>query len=415
MSPQLTRKSFLQLAATGVAGMLLPSRAGAQARADADRRERVSDVFRMYHLLGSHRTATGPDDDTAEWLTGEVSKRGADCTPRQFAVKRVDLQAAFIEHDGTRREALPFFDGGVTSSDGVRGRLGVQASGAPILLATLDQAAISSEGRSIAALRRDTSVKAIVAVTQGGKPGLCPSNAVDFTKPYGVPVVQVSSTAVEWLDGLARSGAELRVVADATRTPAAATNILATVRGRRPELAPVVVMTPRSGWYQCVSERGGGLACWLEIMQAVAGSRPDRTVRFIASSGHELGHLGLDGFLHDEPTLIKSAAAWLHLGANIGAAEGRARLQSSSDDIEALAMEAMQKAGARIDAKIPRGTVPAGEARNIHVGGGRYVSLLGNGPYFHNPMDLWPQAVDLDAVMAYVEATTALTLSLAKA
>ena len=105
----------------------------------------------------------------------------------------------------------------------------------------------------------------------------------------------------------------------------------------------------------------------------------------------------------------------MHLGANIGAAEGRARLQSSSDDIEALAMEAMQKAGARIDAKIARGTVPAGEARNIHVGGGRYVSLLGNGPYFHNPMDLWPQAVDLDAVMAYAEATTALTLSLAKA
>ena len=54
-------------------------------------------------------------------------------------------------------------------------------------------------------------------------------------------------------------------------------------------------------------------------------------------------------------------------------------------------MNALRAAGARIDAEVPRGTVPSGEARNIHVGGGRYVSLLGGSPYFHNPMDLWPQ------------------------
>jgi hypothetical protein len=174
-------------------------------------------------------------------------------------------------------------------------------------------------------------------------------------------------------------------------------------------------MTPRSGWWQCASERGGGLACWLEIMRGVADVRPERTVRFVASSGHELGHAGLDAFLREEPDLIKSAAAWLHLGANIGAAEGRTRLQSSDDSIEALAIEAMQKAEARIDQRVPRGTVPAGEARNIHTGGGRYVSLLGSGPWFHNPFDLWPYAVDLDATMRYAVATTELTLRLARA
>jgi len=415
MSPLLTRKSFLQLAVTAIPGLLLPQRAQAQRSTSLDRRERVADVFRMFHQLGSHRTATGPDEDTAEWLTGEGSRRGPDGMPRPFDLDRVDLRASFVEAGGTRREALPFFDGGFTSPEGIRGRAGAPGTGSPIAIVTLDQAAISSEGRSIAAVRRDPSVKAIIAQTEGGMPGLCPSNAVDFTRPYGAPVVQVSSTAKEWLAALVQAGTEVRVVADAARTKASATNILATVRGKRPDLPPVVVMTPRSGWYQCVSERGGGMACWLEIMQAVAALRPDRTVRFIASSGHELGHLGLDAFLHEEPSLIKSAAAWLHLGANIGAANGRARLQSSSDEIESLAMTAMQNAGARIDARIPRGTVPAGEARNIHVGGGRYVSLLGNGPYFHNPMDLWPQAVDLDAVMAYAEATTAIALALARA
>jgi len=227
-------------------------------------------------------------------------------------------------------------------------------------------------------------------------------------------VLQLSSTEKEWLTGLATAGSEVRLVAHAERAKAQATNILATVRGRRPELPPVVVMTPRSGWYQAVAERGGGLACWLEILQAVAEAKPERTVRFVASSGHELGHLGLDAFLHDEPALIKSASAWLHLGANVGAANGRTRLQSSADDIETLAVNAMQAAGARIDARVPRGTVPGGEARNIHVGGGRYVSLLGSSPYFHNPFDLWPQAVDLDAVLKYAAATVELTLRLAR-
>lgn len=410
----ISRKTFLRLAASAVPGLLFARSATAQDAGAAARRERIADVFRMYHLLGSHRTATGPDHETAEWLLTEVSKRGAEESPREFALDRVDLRAAFVEAAGARREALPFFDGGFTSADGIRGRIGRDGSGASIVLVTIDQAAISTEGRSLAALRRNPAVKAIIAVTEGGNPGLCPSNAVDFLKPYGVPVLQVSSTAREWLDGLAQSGADMRVVADAGRTKTTATNVLATVRGRRPELPPVVVMTPRSGWYQCVSERGGGLACWLEIMQAVAEVRPARTVRFIASSGHELGHLGLDRFLEDEAGLVKSAAAWVHLGANIGAADGRSRLQSSADDIEALAMTAMQASGARIDARVPRGTVPGGEARNIHVGGGRYVSLLGSGPWFHNPFDLWPQAVDLDAVVKYAQATTELTLALAR-
>ena len=48
-------------------------------------------------------------------------------------------------------------------------------------------------------------------------------------------------------------------------------------------------MTPRSGWYSCASERGGGIACWLELMRTLNGRAP-RDVLFVASSGHELGH-----------------------------------------------------------------------------------------------------------------------------
>lgn len=408
----VSRRSFLRLAAAGLPLSALPRVAVAQGL-DFNQRERIADAYRMYHLLGSHRTATEPDENTAQWLASEASRRGAEVAPRRFALNRVELTASFVESDAVRREAVPFYDGGFTDAEGIRGTLGAPGSGAPIALVSLGQAAIGSEGQSIAELRRSRDLRAIVAITNGGLPGLCPSNARAFKQPYGIPVVQVSSTASDWLNDIARSGREIRVVANARRAPSTAENTVATVRGKRPDLAPVVVMTPRSGWWQCVSERGGGLVCWLEIMAAVAQVRPERTVRFIASSGHELGHLGLEAFLDEERALIKNAWAWMHLGANIGAAEGQLRVQSSGDDLESLAADAIARAGGRLDARVPRGNVPAGEARNIHLGGGRYVSLLGSGPHFHNPDDMWPQAVDLDAVVKYARATVDMALALA--
>jgi hypothetical protein len=180
--------------------------------------------------------------------------------------------------------------------------------------------------------------------------------------------------------------------------------VIARVTGDRPELPPVVVITPRSGWWHCAGERGGGIACWLEAIRAAASDRAPRPAMFLASSGHELGHLGLEHFLHERPALIKEAAAWIHLGANIGAAGGAMRLQALDDAIAGMAVDALTRAGAALERQVPRGTVPAGEARNIHVGGGRYVSLLGTSRFFHSMADRFPAAVDVGAVSRYASA-----------
>jgi hypothetical protein len=172
-------------------------------------------------------------------------------------------------------------------------------------------------------------------------------------------------------------------------------------------------MTPRSGWWHCASERGGGLACWTEAIRAVVSARTQRTVIAIASSGHELGHLGLDRLLDGRRSLVKEASAWIHLGANIGAARGTPRLQASDDEIEGLAAAALSNAGAEVRQRVPRGTRPGGEARNIHDGGGRYLSLLGSGPFFHNMADRWPAAVDLPAVTRFCQAFAELATTLA--
>jgi len=82
--------------------------------------------------------------------------------------------------------------------------------------------------------------------------------------------------------------------------------------------------------------------------------------------------------------------------------------------MEERASASLARAGTSIAERVPRGTVPAGEARNIHVGGGRYVSLLGSGPYFHSLADRWPDVIDVPAIAKYAAAVADLAVTLAE-
>jgi hypothetical protein len=376
-------------------------------------RRRISEIIAAFDAQGIHRTATAIDNLSADWLRKLAEKCGGEARLMFFALNRVDVVGARLTAGGRTIEGLPFFDGGFTSEKGITGRLGTDSS-ADIALVTLDQTAVLTEGESIAALRRQASLRGIVAVTIGGLPGLAPSNARSFVKPFGVPVLQVGSEHQAFLTRVAAEGTQITVVAAAARTPSQASNVIANVSGMRANLAPLVVMTPRSGWWQCASERGGGLACWIETLRAVSAAKPARQVIFLASSGHELGHQGLDAFLRERPGLIKGARAWIHLGASIGAAGGQMRIQASDDAIEESTLLAIEKAGASVAKRVPRGTVPLGEARNIHTEGGRYVSLLGNSQHFHTQQDRWPGAVDVDAIARFAEGVSALAVTLAR-
>ena len=193
-------------------------------------------------------------------------------------------------------------------------------------------------------------------------------------------------------------------------------NVITVVPGTNKSAAPLVVMTPRSGWWWCASERGGGLACWLETMRATRAAKPVRDVLFVASSGHELGHRGIDSFIERRPGLVSAAKAWIHLGANIGAAQGPGNnLQASDDEMESMMAEVVTKVGLPIDRRLPRGAVPRGEAENVHRGGGRYISIIGNNDLFHNTNDRGADAVDLKIIERFAGAFAMVATSLASA
>ena len=387
---------------------------GLQSDDRSELRRRIVQIVAEFEQQGDHRTGTDVDGRSAAWLQAEVAQAGLTPELEAFSFSRVDLVAAAVVASGRRFEGLPLFDGSFTDAAGVEGRLGpLGADGAEIGLTS--SAPNAGAAGALGEARRANRHKAIVSVTDGQRPGLCPSNADLFLNPFGPPVVQVSSADSGELNALAREGARVRVIADVKRTEATALNVVATIEGSLRSLPPLVVMTPRSGWYSCASERGGGLVCWLELMRALGGTKPARDVVFVASSGHEVGYLGIRAFVERRPGIVTSAAAWIHFGANIGAATPGNTVQASDDDLEAKLTGEMGKVGLSIDRRVPRGTVPAGEAGVVHRGGGHYVSLLGQNALFHNPDDRGPQAIDPDRIARFVDAVTALGRQLASA
>ncbi len=403
----MTRRNWLTLAGLGA----LAGARGVVGNevATPDAVQRIANVIREYEAQGFHRTGTNVDHASGDWLSEEVGRAGVRATLEPFALDRVDPVSCTLTIEDRRIEGLPLFDGAFTSAAGIDGTLGVDIA--------LTETAVNAAARgALGDARRASRYRAIVAITKGRTPGLCPSNADAFLNPFGPPVLQVSSEEGTWLVEQARLGAAARLVAHVDRVAATANNATAEILGTQPALPPLVVMTPRSGWYTCSSERGGGIACWLEVMRALAATPARRSVLFVASSGHELGHLGIDAYIARRSGIVGNTIGWVHLGANIGAATDKTTLlQSADDEIDAAATGALKSVGVDVTIRAPRGSVPAGEAEAVHRGAGRYVSFIGGNALFHHVDDVGATATDAATIAKFAAALTALTRALASA
>jgi len=399
----ITRRQFFELAGLAVV-------APGNEVSEVDVARRAADVIRGYDREGFHRTATPVDRASADRLMALARRAGGDPRLEPFELSRVDPGAASLEIDGRRLDGLPMFDGAFTDADGIRGRLGATGSDRPIAWVQVSPNAEAELQKT----RTGSAHRALVVVTTGPNPGLCPLNAASFSKPFGPPVLQISSEHLALVGRAAAGEREVRVVASMRRRPATAFNVVVELRGAQPNLPPVCVMTPRSGWHANASERGGGLACWVETLRACSTARPLRSVKFLASSGHELGHLGLHAYLTHDSALAREALAWVHYGANIGASTGETRMTCSDDRLESVAMRALRAYQLEGLPRSPASRV-GGEAATISGEGGRFISFIGSSAWFHHPRDRWPHAVDVEKVARFAQAGADLTLALANA
>jgi hypothetical protein len=371
---------------------------------------RAAAWLRAWDAQDVHRTGTEGDAAGAQWLASEAAALGAKITIEEFALDRLDPIAAYLELGGERTAGVPVFDAPATGIDGIEGRLGHD-----IAVVELSPRAVYSG--EFERLRRAEGYRGLVVVCAGEAPGLGLINAERFTAPYGQPALHVPSDARDRVLAAARDGTTAQLVTKSRRIRAQAVNIGVVLKGDDRAKPPLVVMTPRSSWWQSTAERGGGLVCWLEslcVLLAASKAHPlERDVVFTANSGHELGHLGLDDFVARRPGWDKPGGAdWIHYGANLGAAGSRLSLVSNADALRAVGFAELTRAGQPPDDMPPKTHVPSGETRDIHRAGGRYLTLVGTNRLFHLPQDRWPHAVDVPAIARIASASAQMVLAL---
>ncbi|MDA0789932.1 MAG: hypothetical protein O2780_10800 [Proteobacteria bacterium] len=355
--------------------------------------EQISEVIAAYSSQGNHRTGTDVDHSSAEWLAATASELGCATEIVEFGFNRLVVDDATLTVGELSIDGVPLFDSEIPDDPVISGKLGVLGSDAEIAI----HMSRPTAQPDVLAARREDRHRAIVLVTDERMPsgGVAAVNGDAYAAPFGPPVLQVSSDHWATLQECMRSGTAARLSIRMSRLPGTASNVEVRLPGLNPSLSPVVVMTPRSGWWRCASERGGGLVCWLQTLGDLLHTPVTRSFVFTANSGHELGHLGLDHFIECNPGLAQEAFAWIHLGANFAARGSDVRVQCSDDAMVGLLNDAMAVEGARPVTRTTPGERPRGEASNVFDMGGRYVSIIGGNPLFHHPADVFPDAVDV--------------------
>lgn len=355
----------------------------------AGERDTVARWLSAYDSQGWHRSGSAADRRCAGWLAAEAAAMGASTRAETFPFSRLTVRHAEVRLGATVLPAVPLYDALFPTADPVQGALGPVGSDAAVGVTGTGPTPVA--GEPLSAARRDGRHRAIIAVSHGR--GLALRNA-ESVEPFGSPVVQVSGRYSDLLQRSAETGATATVAVSARRAAGTAVNVIASVEGSRPEEPPVMVLTPRSGWWHCAAERGGGLACWLAALGESVRHPPRRSVHYLATSGHELAYAGFHAFLAAHG--LDRRATWVHLGANIGARGGTLGVAASDRGAaERLSASLSQNPAGPPARLLP---APVGEGGELHDVGATVVSLVGTNELFHQRSDRYPGNVDVGAV-----------------
>jgi hypothetical protein len=360
--------------------------------------ESMAQLVGEFAALGLHRTGSRGDEATSAWLREWLARRGVRARAPDFPFARLECAAAYAEAGGTRIEGTPLYDGGATGPQGVEGPLRRDAAPGAIALAEdtgrPDLHSFPSLGDGA------TRPLAAIAVTGDPEGNVLLRNAERMASPTALPVLQVARRDAAPLGRAAVSGERVRVVIDFQVREALASNVVADIPAPAGD-GLVVLMTPKSGWFRCAAERGGGIAIAMALAAAAAksaGRRRDLKVLF--TSGHELGHRGLLQYLGASPDLRRRARLWIQLGASIGARfPAGTRLFSREPTWRDWFPRVLARHGAGPFALADADVRPGGESREVfdHP----FVALAGGHAYFHSPRDLPEVAVDAASVARY--------------
>jgi hypothetical protein len=390
-----------------------------------------SDVVHYARIAPDHLTGSPEEAVTQDWVTRELARAGLETGRDAYTFLRFAPETVALTVAGDRVRAIAArFYSGATAPQGVSRQLVYAGLGTAqedsqagvadklevidvpmaddVASPTLDQAFTAAKAAGAAGL---------IAVTQGPQDYPVQEDIDSRQGVQGLPSVFVGKRSGAAVMAAAKAGER----ATLTLTAAVGTGCDADVYGVLPGADPsryVIVGTPTSGFDAAASERGAGVAILLGLARHYAalaqGARPF-TLVFVATSGHEVGFLGLPLFMQVHPQWFADAQAYVHLGASIAAAQlvetptGAVERLPSGDKTRLfyisenpLLLPGAQAAFAST-ATATGSSSPAvrnvGEQAYPYHAGVPIVSISGSSYYFHTPGDE-PGGVDVSLLAA---------------
>jgi hypothetical protein len=295
----------------GQSGMAEDFLAGASLYADVAR----------YASFGSHRFGSPGDRATADWIAGELQAAGfsVEFQPvvlgRQYFVDRATAQV-----DNTTVEATPFWwppeDKSSFRLTAPVAREGEVAGKILWIELPYDRGAYLGPAHR-AAIAQAAARGPVAILLTIGNPGedRFAYNVTQEDKPWPMPVMVVAGKDQAVFERAVASGAPVTLdVAGRYEQNVGGRNVVARLgTGKGPVM---VVSTPMTGWYNCVCERGPGIANFLALARTVAAEKLPADFIFVATAGHEIGHGGMELFLKQGAPPPQDTLAWVHFGAS---------------------------------------------------------------------------------------------------
>ena len=365
-----------------------------------------ADVQR-YDSFGPHRYGSPGAERALAWIAEELERVGLDVSSQHFSLARqYDFDTATLEIDGEARPVMPQWwiperqatfalTAPIATSDGN------PAPGAFVRLALPFDRGAYLTSQHVAALesafaRRPAAVLLTIDHPSGE---IFTYNVDQKTRPWPVPVILVAPRDRPLLDSAQQSGRPVSVSVQGTwRRDVPGRNIVARLdRGKGRWLA---ISTPVTSWFTSTCERGPGIAGFLAMGRLAATRWPDADLVFVPTSGHEVGHGGMEHFLRNGAPKPEATLAWAHFGASLACFAWRRdgerwatdrqvdtsqRLVLSSQAMEGVVMRRFKNIAAT---PLTGAAAGLGELRDVLAAGyPRFFGMAGTHTFFHTPAD----------------------------
>jgi hypothetical protein len=356
---------------------------------------------KAYAGLGEHRTGTPGDQATTRWMVQALKRAGYQVETQGFDYPLFEVGRCTVEVAGLNIEAFPFWTPKATPPGGITGPL--TAPGGPGRIAFVSMPGVGGGGlyqpppnEVVQAV--ESGASAVVVVTEHPLGELVAFNRTPLAPAWKAPVVFVAGRQKELLQAVAGKGGDVTVRLEGRSLTGHADNVVARKAGRG---KPVVISTPKSGWFHCAGERGSGIAIWLGLARWLATT--EMNVVLLAASGHEFDGYGGAQFAKTLAPKPAETALWAHIGANVAMYDfalqgGRVvrqpgppaqRLLAVSERLLPAAAKAFAgQVGYSTAIDIDKQKAPGEIAHYQQLGYGPLIGMVASSPVFHTRRDL---------------------------